>query len=115
MSIRTRLRTFVDQLRFVEEDPTGPMADYGRCWRWDLAASWRAEKYPEVSLIQRLIWRQGAPTDVPCSYVYLQLRLREWGFRQYHTYYDGPHCGYVVGPIHLYKQWNWCTKCMPDR
>lgn len=50
--------------------------------------------------------------DLDTSYVLLQLRPREWGLRQQHTYYDGPHCGYVVGPLHFYKSLGWCTKCM---
>jgi hypothetical protein len=42
---------------------------------------------------------------------------RPWLWGAYHAYYDGPHCVFSFGPVHV--QWSgalrdgWCEKCHP--
>lgn len=40
----------------------------------------------------------------------------KWSFGVYHIYYDGPHCGFRLGPLRF--EWGtkdgWCEKCMPS-
>ena len=31
-----------------------------------------------------------------------------------HMYYDGPHCGFSLGWLHINWSYGWCNKCMPD-
>jgi hypothetical protein len=37
-----------------------------------------------------------------------------WRLGGRHDYYDGPHCAFSFGYLHLCWSWWWCRKCMPD-
>lgn len=54
-------------------------------------------------------WR---PSHVDCYAVSL---TRHWAVGQEHVYYDGPHCFFSLGPLHVQyvPRGGWCERCMP--
>jgi hypothetical protein len=58
-------------------------------------------------------------TWYPYAHLYFQfvLNIKEWEFKQYHAWYDGPNCAYRFGPIVLYLSGirDNCGKCRSDK
>lgn len=52
-------------------------------------------------------WRWGQGTTLSIT--------KHFHFGVEHMYYDGPHCLYSLGFLHLCYEPDWCTKCMLDK
>lgn len=82
-----------------------------RTWRRVLDIGWLSVSFhsevkfrtdtPEES---EWLWCQGTSISI----------TKRFSLGTDHVYFDGPHCIYSVGFIHLCHEPDWCTKCMPD-
>lgn len=51
-------------------------------------------------------WRQFEGKNIKIDW--------SWKFESDHCWYDGPHCWWRVGPLHIYWPRNNCKKCHED-
>jgi hypothetical protein len=97
-------------LRRMWDRPGEQMHDLGyrRAWRDDLEVSIDRSMF-EVALYTH-------PT--PIGWLLFQVRFHRAAWRlpsQEHTYYDGCHCSYYLGPIQIHRSTGrWCKRCTGD-
>lgn len=94
---------------------------YRRAWREDLEI--RVERTIfEIGLHKNLVaWMAPDGTTLahseadpwPIGFFLVQLRFTEWRWpSQDHSYYDGCHCSWRVGPLQIHRSMGqWCRKC----
>lgn len=104
----TNYVTFRLQNLFLSESP-----EFDRKWAWVLDTEFEDFSFC-VFLAQELRQFEGKPRKHPVRgiYVTLYFPVEKWKLEQFHTYYDGNHCSYWLGPlqIYLYDMYN-CKKC----
>ena len=77
-----------------------------RSWRSVIEISWfsiewrRELKYEKNNGAD---WRQVESKSIAFE--------RPWRFKSFHAWYDGPHCGWDIGFLHIYWPRDNCNKC----
>ena len=89
-----------------------PDSTYGREWKYGLHFS---KKYLSVSWELNLIRWEGKlqePRPVCMAGIMVKPKIKEWKVESDHTYYDGHHCSWQLGPILVYRSgFGHCDKC----
>lgn len=94
--------------RPTNEPEPPPWLTACRSWKWVLRVYWNRIGLDEMVLIP-----PATEWHLAVRYVTVWLD-RYWRFGMRHDYYDGPHCQFSIGPIHLGWSLWWCKKCCPD-
>lgn len=96
----------------VDEESEPKFQHLGRrAWRWVL------EVEPLVVSLNRQFRceRDGSEWSQRSSLEYFTVWIdRRFRLGELHTYYDGPHCQFSLGWLHIGWSYWWCTKCMPE-
>lgn len=107
------IRRLLDKLLYVED---APFSDMGRRWRWAPSVELdREHRALHVGISLDLVQWEGKPCS-PQAVRYFDVSMRpfDWQIGQEHTYYDGPHCCYKLGPVWITKSWVWCNRCAEE-
>lgn len=96
--------------RHVEREPSSPRIGL-RVWTWTLEVSpWSVGLYERWKAADDPPGEEGRLSDE-----YSANLMRHWGLGGYHAWYDGPHCCFSVGFLHLnWRNWS-CEKCAAGR
>jgi len=80
-------------------------------WRWALHAD--ANKDGVAIGLHRGILHGNEWDDFGGEYFMVEATPR-FAVGQSHNYYDGPHCSFSLGFVHICWSYWWCKKCMKD-
>jgi len=100
-----------------EDEPEYP--EMGRrSWRWVLETDlWRDESAlfgVGIGFTHQILSGGHGETWRPANHYYTVSLTRHFAIGSHHAYYDGPHCSFSLGFLHINWSGGWCTKCMPD-
>jgi hypothetical protein len=86
-----------------------------RGWRWVFEATGWNEGWG-IGLQRQVIFHDSEKPEWAsrCEYFVANV-TRHFALGQQHIYYDGPHCSFSIGWLHLNWSYWWCKKCMPDQ
>ncbi len=89
----------------IEIDSEIKFVDMGiRFWRQRIELSWFGIEWRRELKYKDFDWR-----PIECKSVELRC---PWTFERFHTGYDGPHCAWSVGFLHIYWPRDNCKKCI---
>lgn len=89
-----------------ETEPAWPRFPL-RQWRWVIEAKkWSVLVNQEVSFGQDRDWRHAI------DYFGVSI-TKHFHLGHHHFYYDGPHCNFSLGYVHLNWSLGGCNRCMP--
>lgn len=85
-----------------------------RSWRWVLEI-----KPFFIDLCQQIKFEPGNARGYnsewhPASYYFTLAISKKFKWGSNHVYYNGPHCSFSIGPIHLSWSYWWCKKCLEE-
>lgn len=83
-----------------------------RKWRWRPEFGFFRDGF-HIGFHHEVLFHNANKWQRAARYFSISL-TKHWLWGQSHDYYDGPHCGFSLGFLHINWSWNWCTKCMPD-
>lgn len=99
------------------DDPSGYRRTHTLGWRWAFGFGW------DWKPLYLWIGFNYKSQNSTAPYAWHRLRHRHfwvrpfkaWLLGAYHSYYNGPHCSWHLGPFHI----SWdptrpCLKCMPE-
>jgi hypothetical protein len=92
----------------IETEPDVVFADLGqRSWKRTLDITWFS--------IDWVTWfkTERSPSWRPVDERTIEVR-RPFEFNAFHAWYDGPHCAWSLGFLHIYWPKANCKKCWPD-
>jgi hypothetical protein len=90
-----------------------------KAFRWAIEASAslsRARNFFHIGLVRQHQWK--STNEWQTGHVgNWEIHINDhWAWGEEHVYYDGPHCFFDLGFIHISypAKGGWCKKCMPD-
>jgi hypothetical protein len=109
-----KIKTVLKQLLYERDLPDNP---YGREWRWWVTTS-RIPTF-NISLEYQLVCLERKPIKPLAVAMYsflFYLNPLKWRIESNHTYYDGPHCSWQIGPVVFYRHgFSVCNRCSSER
>ena len=87
-------------------------------WRW-VAMRWRwvCEVFPVFPFsieFSKQHNRNGGPWEDGSGEYFGLSVTKYFSLGPEHMYYDGPHCSFSIGWLHIFWSLGECKKCMPD-
>jgi len=97
----------------VETEAEAQFPELGRrAWRWVLEAG-RWSQGVSIGFTKQVLF-DGEQWCAAHHYYDVSL-TKHFRLGESHDYYDGPHCAFSLGWLHINWSGAWCTKCMPEK
>ncbi len=97
----------------IETEDKPEFSELGRrSWRWVFEVDYWKPMAVGAGFYHQVLFEKG---DWRPAVQYYNLSLTpHFRLGERHDYYDGPHCSFSIGFLHINWSGDWCKKCMPD-